>query len=186
MLNTLHIVLLIGFIGVTALLMLVTIANRLRVEGVLLAWRTGRLFGWPLWPSLFMGAVVLLMGYGLLFDTDVPIGVFVGYLLGGSFWFAAALLSTSIFVTEHGFIRNVSRAHEALTWAQVSDYFEVEQDEDRYYVFLVIDENNQRRRLELKVPLAQQVRFRQIVRAKLDARIEFGMQQTYGKKALEG
>ncbi len=184
--DVLHIILLIGFIGVTALLMLLTVANRLRMERVLLSWRTGRFFGLPIWPMTFLGTVALLWGYAWTTGTAASSGVFAGYLLGGACWFFAILLANTLVVTEVGIVRTMRHPGRMLAWGQVVDYFEVSNGDHHHYVFFYEDGAGVRRRFELKVPARRRDRFHRIVRAKIDARMDFGVQQAYGKKALEG
>ncbi|MFQ5568206.1 MAG: hypothetical protein ACE5G0_00940 [Rhodothermales bacterium] len=185
-LTTLHFILQIGFIAVTLMLLLVTAINRLRVRRVRLTWRTGKLFGVPVWPTLFLGAVLLFFGGALVMGQPLPLFLIVGYLLGGIFWFMAGLLSNAVLVTEYGLIRHPNRAEEAVAWGQVVDYFEVTKGRKHRYVFFYLDYADTRRRLELTVPRLQHEAFCRIVREKLDARFELSAQKVYGKKALEG
>ena len=53
LLPMLHQVLVAGFLAVTALLLLVTVANRFRMRNVLLSWRFGRFFAFPVAPAAF-------------------------------------------------------------------------------------------------------------------------------------
>lgn len=185
-LTTLHHVLQLGFIGVTFLLMLVTLVNRLRVQQVRLAWRQGRWGGLPLWPTVFIGAVLAFFGITAVADQQLPLSIFAGYLVGGLFWFVAAWNSTSVLITERGIIRDANQVEEcAIAWEQIADYFEVPGDPLRY-VFFYLDEHDTRRRLELPVPAAQEEPFRDVLKAKVDARFELFLQRAYGKQALEG
>ena len=170
----------------TALLVLITVVNRLRVQPVVASWHTGRLFGLPLWPVIFIVLVLGSMAYTLEAGHSISPGVFMGYLMGGSFWLIAMMLSSTLLVTEMGIVTNVNRAGQAVAWGQITDYFEIDSGKKTHCVFLYADENGRRRRLELHVPPRHHSRFRHIVRAKVDARMEFGVQQIFGKKALEG
>ena len=185
-LATLHSVLLVGFLSVTLLLLLVTAVNRLRVAYPVLSWRPRRLGGVPLWPSVFIGVVLLLLTLAEIVGQPVRPEVFAGYLLGGAFWFVAAWLSTSVVITEHGIVRNINRTTETVAWGQVVDYFVCSEENQARYVFFFMDGKGHRGRFELFVPSAEQKRFQCVVGAKLDARFEFSMRQAYGKKALEG
>jgi hypothetical protein len=184
--TVLHSVLLLGFISVTSLLLLMTIANRLRVDRVVVSWWSGRLCGLPLWPSVFI--VTALFFFALSFITGRPIEpvVFGGYLTGGVFWFTSSLVSTATLVTKQGVVCNVNMAGQAVAWGQVVDYFERPHGKHARFVFFYLDGHGTRRRLEITVPAAHREVFVQVIRAKLDARFEFSMQQAYGKKALEG
>ncbi len=185
-LATLHLILQVGFISVTVLLLFVTVVNRLRVRHVLPAWRTGKLLGLPLWPTVFLVAVLLFFSGALAMGQALAWTMVVGYLVGGVFWFAASLLSTSVLVTEFGLIYHPNRAGHAVAWGQVVDYFDNDTVLPARYVFFYLDPTDVRRRLELTVPRSQRVAFQQIVREKLDARFDLSAQQVYGKKALEG
>lgn len=186
MLSTLHTVLLVGFVGVTALLLAMTVLHRVRMPRVVLSWHTGRLGGLPLAPALFLLAVLAFFAYGLYASTDVSPALLAGYGLGGAFWFASALLSSAVLVTDHGVLRPSRRCMQAVAWSQVVDYFEREAQNRRRFVFFYLDEAGHRERLELLVPAAQCERFRQVVYVKLDARFDYATQQAYGKKELEG
>lgn len=183
---TLQLILLLGFIGVTSLLMLVTVTNRMRLRRVVRSWRTGRLFGFPLWPAAFLLLVLLFSLYAVAAEHVLHATTLAGYLVGGAFWMVAALLSCTVNVTEYGLILNVNRVDQAVAWGQVVDYFEFEREKGHAYVFFYLDGSGVRRRLELTVPATLVDSFRDIVSAKLDARFEFSAQQLYGKKALEG
>ena len=185
-LATLHLILQISFISVTFLLLCVTVMNRLRVRHVLLAWRHGRLLGWPVWPSLFLGAVLLFAGGAVAAGQPMPTTLVAGYVLGGVFWFTAGLFSTSVLVTEHGLICQANRTGQTMAWEQVVDYFEVASEKQGHYVFFYQDPSRGRCRMELTVPRVQQAAFRKVIGDKLDARFHLNAQQVYGKKALEG
>ena len=191
LLATLHRVLLVGFLSVTLLLLLVTAVNRLRVAYPVLSWRPRQPSGALLWPTVFVGVVLALLALASLVGQPIRAEIFAGYLLGGACWFAAAWLSTSVVVTEHGIVRNINRTTETVAWGQVVDYFvragEGEKEEGlARYVFFFMDGKSGRGRFELLVPVAEEKRFQRVVSAKLDARFEFSMRQAYGKKALEG
>jgi len=186
LLTSLHLIFQAGFLGVTSLLLLVTVMNRMRVRHVLLSWRTGKLLGLPLWPTLFLGAVLLFFIGTLVIGQAFPVKFVTGYFVGGVFWFVASLLSTSVLITMHGVISHPSRAGYAVAWGQVVDYFETHDTQKHRYVFFYLDPTETRCRLELEIPHLQQAAFSEIVAEKLDARFELAAQQVYGKKALEG
>lgn len=185
-LTTLHLVLQIGFLSVTFLLLLVTVVNRMRVRRVMLSWQRGRLWGLPLWPTLFLAAVLIFFGTAYATGHAVPMVIFIGYLMGGVCWFSATLVSASTLVTEYGLLEQVNRADRAVAWSQVVDYFEMAQGNQQRFVFFYLDHTDTRRRLEISVPRFRYAPFAKIVREKIDARFHRSAQQVYGKKALEG
>lgn len=185
-LTTLHLILQLGFVGVTFLLLVVTIVNRLRVRQVWLSWPTGRLLGIPLWPSVFLGAVLGLFTVSAAVGSTMPLYAFAGYLLGGLCWLAAAWLAGTVLVTAHGLLPDVNRPDHAVAWEQIVDYFETAGRRECRYVFLYLDDLDHRQRLEIRVPIRRAASFQHFVRTKLDARFDLPVQHVYGKKALEG
>ncbi|HMB90567.1 MAG TPA: hypothetical protein VKP65_06955 [Rhodothermales bacterium] len=185
-LKTLHLILQTGFLAVTFLLLLVTIVNRMRVRCVRLSWQRGPFRGLPLWPALFLSAVLLFFGSAYATGREPEIVIFIGYLMGGVCWFSASLLSASTLVTEYGLLEHVNRADRAVAWSQVVDYFEMAQGNQQRFVFFYLDHTDTRRRLELSVPRSRYAPFARLVREKIDARFNRSAQQVYGKKALEG
>ncbi len=185
-LTTLHQILQFGFIGVTFLLMLVTLVNRLRVRDVVLTWHTGSFYGLPVWPLLFLTAVFGFLVAALLTNQSIAPGLFIGYLLGGICWFMAGWLSAAVLVTERGVLRDPNRVEEAIAWEQIVDYFETGEGRNHQFVFFYLDQTDQRCRLELSVPPGRRQQFQHLVTRKLDTRYNLPMRQVYGKKALEG
>ncbi len=158
----------------------------MRVRRVLVTWNTGMLGGLPLWPSAFIVLVSGLMFFTVLSGHRISLLIFLGYLIGGAFWFVATMLSSMVLVTEIGIVTNVNKTGRAIAWGQITDYFEVDVRKTAHCVFLYAEEGGKRMRLDLRIPQSRYARFRQIIRSKVDARMEFGFQQAYGKKALEG
>ncbi|HEX7071698.1 MAG TPA: hypothetical protein VF190_12870 [Rhodothermales bacterium] len=181
----LHLLLLLAFIGVTSMLMLVTVLNRVRVRDVLLSWPNGRFFGLPVWSTLFLAVVLGFLGGAVLQDQIIYPMIFVGYLMGGTFWFAASVIMSSVHVTPHGLILNVNRNGRALAWSQVVDFFEYGDEHEGGIVFFYIDRDGRRRRLELQVPSAYRKRFARLASDKLNARFESPAEQLAGPRALE-
>ena len=185
LLVTLHYVLLGAFVGVTALLMLVTVMNRYRIKGLLLSWRNPEGVHVPVWPTLFIGAVLAALSYSLAVDQALHPLFFAGYVVGGAFWFGATLLSKSMLVTECGLIDNVNRAHKGVAWGQIVDYFTSDDASNPTYVFFYLDDEGTRRRFEMAVPALHADAFEDVLAEKLDERFDMSVCKSYGKTALE-
>lgn len=180
-----HILLLLAFIGVTSMLMLVTVINRLRVRDVLLSWPSGSLFGLPLASSLFLVVVFVFFAISALEEQLLYPMIFAGYLMGGTFWFAASILMSTVHITPHGLILNVNRNGRAISWGQIVDYFEFEGSGKSGVVFFYTDGSGSRRRFELVVPRVCEQRFRQIVRARLSGRFKLQEHEPAGRQTHE-
>lgn len=180
-----HFTLLVGLLSVTTLLLMVTMTNRLRARRALMAWRAGRLFGVPIWPSIYL----LLLGAGMAYATvtgrPLHLALEAGYVTAGAFWLVSSWLARTVVVTEEGIVTDLSCAEHCMSWRRVTDYFEFEQSDRRGYVFIHVDARGVRRRLNLPVPPAAQKRFQEIVMTKLSARFDVASPQTQGKTALE-
>jgi hypothetical protein len=170
--NTLHTVLVISFVGVTGGLLALTLVQRLRVRGIRMTWLSSSRASFPMWPTVFMGVVLVFLLYSR--NTVAPVSpfVFLGYFSGGMIWFVSVVLSAAVVVTEYGIIPEAGRAGEAVGWGQIFDYFEVEDSKRVHFAFMYQDFLGERKRLDLSVPLQHAERFRRMVRAKLDVPME--------------
>jgi len=182
--NTLHIVLVISFVSVTGVLLGMTIVQRLRIRGIRMTWLSSRLGTLPVWPTLFMGIVVVFMLYSSNTVTPVGASVFTGYVVGGMLWFAAVVLSGSVIVTEYGIIPEAGRSSEAVGWGQVFDWFEHEDQKRSHVTFLYQDLIGEHKRLDITIPRPQMEQFRHIVRSKLDASSEAPAQRVRRGQAM--
>lgn len=172
MLNTLHTVLVISFVAVTGGLLALTLVQRLRVRGIRMTWLSSSRASFPVWPTVFMGVVLVFLLYSHNTVSPVSPVVFLGYFTGGMLWFVSVVLSAAVVVTEYGVIPEAGRAGEAVGWGQVFDYFEVEEHKRIHFAFMYQDFLGERKRLDLSVPLQHADRFRRMVRAKLDVPME--------------
>jgi len=180
-----HFLLLWAFIGTTSMLALLTVVNRLRIRDVLVWWPRGRLKGLPLWPTLFLLAILGLWVQGMLRD-QLPYTTFLaGYAFGGLFWFIADAVKSTLLVTPHGLVLNVNRSEECVAWGQIVDYFEFEHGRNLGLVFFYLDGCGSRRRLELRIPEARRDHFDAIARERLAGRFRYESQELAGRQAME-
>lgn len=182
-LNALHLVLLSSFVVVTSVSMLLGLISRVRVRRPLLVWRNGPFRGIPLGPSLFLGLVGAGFAAALLTNTSLSLPVWVGYPMGGFFWWLATWLARSVVVTEYGVIHDLSRISTAVAWGQVTDYFVTERDGTPHYAFFFRNDDG-RHRLDLPVPEAAADAFDAVVARKLDARFAYAEQEAYDEEPL--
>lgn len=185
-LPVLHLTLLSAFVGVASVSMLATLISYLRIRRPLMAWRRGPFRGFPLGPALFTIAVSTGLVYAWWTGYPVRPSLLIGYPAGGLFWCIGAFFSQSVLVTHYGVIYDINRISRSIAWGQIVDYFVVEDEGGRRYVFLYQDtETSQRGRFELRVPADQAESFHDIVEAKLDARFSHSKQRAYDTKPLE-
>lgn len=181
LLALLDLLFLCGFLGVGSTLMLVTVINRQRVEGVELSWLRPR--HRPVWiTALALSAVLLLLLVALHNGHTTQAVRLAGYAVGGGFFFVVALLSGTTLVTRRGLVKNVNRRQtpaasapaeaQTLAWHAVRDYFTTTTKHGRQrYVFFFV-EDGARRRFEVIVPEALAAAFARLVRQKVDRRLK--------------
>ncbi len=181
---SLHLLLVLGLLGIASVLLLVTVTNRLRIRHTVLSWRRGPMWGLPIGPSIF---VALIVGAAALaFALGRPLGVALlgGYLAAGLFWMISSYLSRSIIVTEYGLITNVNCSDLSVAWGQVVDYFTFDTGKRQGHVFIYVDPGGKRKRLEVAVPAALQEDFVLLVARKIDNRFELPVDRSHGSRAF--
>lgn len=176
------------FVGVSLLMLASGLIRRTRLTHVRMSWGTGRLFGLPLAPTLFLAGVVALIGYvAITGEQLVAVGwISAGaYICGGLCWYVGALLVGSTIVTDWGISgRSGTRAFQ-IHWHEISDYVVTDHRKDTKYVFFTFDGVGQKHRLELHVPAGVKDRFHSIVEFRLDSRFDRSRQRSMGQRALE-
>ena len=134
--NTIHTILVLSFLAVTGMLLAMTTLHRLRIRGVRMTWYSGKFNTIPVWPTLFMGLVIVFLVYVQNAAPVLSGWIFGGYFLGGVFWFVAVAMSSTVVITDYGLIPEAGRTNEAVGWAQISDYFEVDEGKRTHYAFM--------------------------------------------------
>lgn len=183
-----HSALVLSFMAVTGLLMLVSAIKRSRLRKVKMSWGSGRFYGLPLIPTLFLTAVVGLIGIEVATDgSGTPFGwiILLGYLAGGLFWYIGAVLAAAVVVTDWGVSRRRRGKAETLPWHEVTDYLEKEPERRTTFVFFRIDERGKKQRFEIEVPSSRLTSFRELVEAKLDARYNYHIRRPAGRWAMK-
>ncbi len=186
MMSTIHSVLVFAFLGVTALLLAITVMQRLRIRGVRMEWRGHMPFGLPLWPTVFMGFVALFMVFAHNAYPEIGFSVYLGYLAGGLLWFAAMVMASGVVVTDYGIVPGTGRPGDAVAWSQINDWFEVRDARRTTFVFIYNQYDDRRRRLDLVVPRLHESRFRHVLAQKLGDETTPPLRTPAERKAMEG
>lgn len=150
--ETLHLLLLGGFVLVTVSLLALSIHNRIRVQNVVAAWRPLSWRAFPIGPILFATAIVGFEVATLVAGRTIPPMLLLGYGIGGLSWFLAAWVSSVTIVSACGVVADIHRRDLCVAWGQVTDYFEFETCRKRGFVFFYKAEDGHTRRLEVEVP----------------------------------
>ncbi|MEX0684844.1 MAG: hypothetical protein WD267_06065 [Balneolales bacterium] len=173
--GTIHIILLGLFTVATTLLALMTLSNSLRLRNVLQTWKGGKLGGYPLFSSLYLGFLflmtIVIWNVGL---TEYNTAMF-GYIWIGLNWFVASHLMMKRFITDHGIVKNINDPSQTISWHEIVDYAERKEDKHQRFTFIYNSGQIKSRRreafkLELAVPMDEVDEFKSILKKKLDRR----------------
>lgn len=169
-------VLLGGFCLFASVLAVSTLSNVLRLRNVRLSWKAGRLNGYPLFSTLFLGANLLLMGIGL-YQQAVPELALAGlYMTLAAGWFITSYFASKRFITNNGIVKNVNDPSQTIAWHQIRDFVEQESEKGgEQFVFFYSETADLRPekmvRLELHVPSNKLSDFKKLISHKLGRRI---------------
>jgi len=168
--------LLLGIFSLTAIgLATATLINVLRLRNVRLSWKTGKLKGYPLLPSLFLFVTVAVVGLALhraVREEVIAAGLFAWI---GLCWFSTSFWASKRYITDHGMVKNINEPSQTVAWHQVRDFVEKEQEEHIHYTFIysanIYDDTSDLIRFELQVPKGRKKEFRNLISHKLGQRI---------------
>lgn len=168
--------LLIAFFTVAScILMFVTLTNAYRLRNILLSWDSGKLFGFPLFASLF-----LLFTLGLLLGVNVMgfsgYNVILGcYVLMSFNWLISSYFMSRRYITDNGIVKNINDPSQTIPWSDVHDMVEIENEAGINFSFFYLPFGNpggsrECVRVELRVPDIHLGDFRRIMDHKLGRR----------------
>lgn len=168
-------VLLGSFSLISSILAVATLANVVRLRNVRMSWKSGRMNGYPLFSTLFLGFSLLMLGIGLYKQFTGELAVISLYIILAGGWFITSYLASKRYITDHGIVKNVNDPSQTIAWHQIRDFVEQEQQNNTDFIFLysesagMISDNIVR--LELKVPSRHVEHFKKIISHKLGRRI---------------
>lgn len=150
-----------------------TFANTLRLRNVRLSWKSGKMYGYPLFSSLFLLFCGVVSAFALQFQADQYYIILGSYSWMGLSWFISSYFTSKVYITDHGVVKNINDPSQTIAWHQIDDYVEKPAEKGSEYLFLY-RENQENRytssrliRLELFVPDRKNVKFEKIVSLKI-------------------
>lgn len=151
------------------------LTNVIRLRNVRLTWKGGKMWGYPLFSTLFMLSALLVGGIALYRGSIEEIVASGLYTWLGFCWFTTSFFATKRFITDHGIVKNVNEPSQTVAWHQIRDFVEREADCHSSYIFIyTIDSSDAPQdlvRLELDVPNRRKEAFKKLVSHKLGNRI---------------
>lgn len=149
-----------------------TVANAFRLRNVRISWKSGKLKGYPLFSTLFLGFTAVVSAVVLSNQIDQFYTIMGCYGWLGICWFTSSYFSSKSYITDHGIVKNINDPSQTIAWHQINDYVEKPASKGSEYVF-IYQENAQdlddKRliRLELVVPDKKTNKFEKIIALKI-------------------
>lgn len=154
------------------LLTLVTVSNAWRLRNPLIKWRSGKLYGFPFFSTLFLvftlatGAILLQTG-----QTQYTPWIMCYTWISVS-WFLSSYYLSKRYITDNGIVKNVNNPSQTVSWGTISDYIEKPATGGINFVFLYripseTYSGTSITRLELFVPYHKLESFRKLLNFKL-------------------
>jgi hypothetical protein len=163
------------FCLISIILAVSTAVNVIRLRNVRMSWKAGKMKGYPLFSTLFLGVTIIMVGIGLYQDSIKELALASLYMLLASGWFITSYLASKRFVTNHGIVKNVNDPSQTIAWHQIRDFVEEEQKESTRFLFIYSESASESPgnilRLNLKVPSHKLSDFKKLISHKLGRRI---------------
>ncbi|TVQ13764.1 MAG: hypothetical protein EA364_05820 [Balneolaceae bacterium] len=174
-LSTIFNILLAFFTIASCILMFVTLTNAYRLRNILLSWDSGKLFGFPLFASVFMLFTLGMLAGVTIMGLSGYTVVLTFYVLMSFNWLMSSYFMSRRYITDHGIVKNINDPSQTIPWSNVHDLVEIEHDSGINFAFFYLPYNgpgDSRHciRVELSVPNVHLDSFRKIMDHKLGRR----------------
>lgn len=167
---------LLGIFSLTSTVLAVsTLVNVVRLRNVRMSWKAGKMKGYPLFSTLFLGVNVLLLGIGFYLESVQELAMASMYMVLATGWFITSFLASKRYVTNHGIVKNVNDPSQTIAWHQIRDFVEEEQAQGTRFMFIYSEPSMGKPgkilRLNLHVPDRKLADFKKLISHKLGRRI---------------
>lgn len=150
--------------------------NKLRLRKVRLSWRAGKLKGYPLFATVFLGLIFVLSSIAFFYEETARYSIFLAYMWIGSMWFVSSYLASKYYITDYGIVKNINEPSQTIPWFQILDYVEYPQKDGVEYLFNYSEMDKSLtegfKQLKLFVPRPRYNAVKKIVSLKLENKIE--------------
>ncbi|MEX0648629.1 MAG: hypothetical protein WEA56_07680 [Balneolaceae bacterium] len=168
-----------------------SIANAIRLRNVRISWKAGKLKGYPLFSTLFLGTSILITGIVFYYQIGQYYNILGCYTWMGISWFLASFYSSKSYITDHGIVKNINDPSQTVAWHQIVDYVEKPTEKGSEYIFLYRDfaretlEPGKLIRLELFVPDRKVLKLDKIITLKIGKTMAPVADTSFDIKAFE-
>lgn len=167
-----------------------TVANALRLRNIRISWKSGKLKGYPLFSTLFLGFSALLAVVVIYNQLEIYYSIVGCYTWMGLCWFVSSFITSKAYITDHGIVKNINDPSQTIAWHQINDYVEKPSLRGSDYVFIYQEKplyafNRRLIRLELFVPDKKTDKFNKIVSLKIGKTMTPVADSSFDFKAFE-
>ncbi len=150
--------------------------NKLRLRKVRLSWRAGKMKGYPLFATVFLGLILALSAIVFFLEDVARYPIFLAYLWIGSMWFISSYLASKYYITDYGIVKNINEPSQTIPWFQILDYIERSQKSGVEYQFNYAEMDKTvtdgYKQLKLFVPQSRYKAVKKIVSLKLENKFD--------------
>lgn len=157
------------------LLALVTVSNAWRLRNPLITWKAGKLAGYPLFATVFLGFSLFtsLVLYNRGEAAMLPVMLCYSWI--ATTWFFSSYQMSKRYITDNGIVKNVNDPSQTVVWSAVSDYLEKPTSNGVFFTFFYVIPATPMRdkkigRVELFVPDSRIEAFKKLLHFKLRRR----------------
>lgn len=153
-----------------------SLQNKLRLRKIRLSWRAGKLRGYPLFATVFIGLIFILSAIVFFLEDVSRYPIFLAYIWIGSMWFVSSYLASKYYITDYGIVKNINEPSQTIPWFQILDYVEHPQEDGVEYLFNYSEMDKSvtegYKQLKFFVPESRYNAVKKIVSLKLENKIE--------------
>jgi hypothetical protein len=157
------------------LMTIVTVSNAWRLRNPMLAWRSGKIYGFPLFATIFLAFTITTSVILMDSEQQSIIPMMLCYNWIAMMWWLTSYQLSKRYITDYGIVKNVNDPSQTVAWSNVNDYIETKSKGGSVFIFMYlmpVDEFNRKKmvRLELFVPSEHTSIFKKLLDYKLRRR----------------
>lgn len=153
-----------------------SVMNKFRLRKVRMSWRGGKMGGYPLFATVFLGLIGILGSIAFAMNDVANYPIFGCYVWIGCMWFVSSYLASKHYMTDYGIVKNINEPSQTIPWFQILDQVEKEENGGVEYSFSYSELDKSLtegfKQLRIYVPDNKRKRFEKIVSLKLKNRFE--------------
>lgn len=112
-----------------------SLQNKMRLRKVRHSWRAGKLNGYPLFATVFLGLIIILAVVVFVREAEAQYPFMLSYLWIGTMWFISSYIASKYYITDYGIVKNVNEPSQTIPWFQILDYVEHQQTSGTEFLF---------------------------------------------------